>query len=189
MEQQIAILKARNMLVDEELASQWLQFVGYYRLSAYWYPAREIAGDGQSRTDNFLPGTKFSDAVHLYEADRKLRTLVHDGMERIEIAVRALVTDTICLEPLNDPRAYLDADRFRPSFHHVAWLSTIYRRLNREYGRSEPLKHYSEKIREKVSFMGCGGVDGLSRRVTTVQWAQIRGAVQNRRTNGNRNPV
>lgn len=145
VEQQIAILKARNMLVDEELASQWLQFVGYYRLSAYWYPAREIAGDGQSRTDNFLPGTKFSDAVHLYEADRKLRTLVHDGMERIEIAVRALVTDTICLEPLNDPRAYLDADRFRPSFHHVAWLSTIYRRLNREYGRSEPLKHYSEK--------------------------------------------
>lgn len=149
VEQQIAILKARNMLVDEELASQWLQFVGYYRLSAYWYPAREIAGDGQSRTDNFLPGTTFSDAVHLYEADRKLRTLVHDGMERIEIAVRALVTDTICLEPLNDPRAYLDADRFRPSFHHVAWLSTIYRRVNREYGRSEPLKHYSEKYGKK----------------------------------------
>lgn len=147
--QQIAILKARNMLVDEVLASQWLQFVGYYRLSAYWYPARQIARDGLTRMDSFLPGTKFSDVVHLYEADRKLRTLVYDGMERIEIAVRALVTDTVCLGPVNDPRAYLDADRFRPTFNHIEWLSTIYGRLNREFGRSEPLKHYADKYGKK----------------------------------------
>lgn len=86
------------MQVDHNLASQWLPSVGYYRLSAYWYPARELSPGGE-RLDNFQAGTTFADVVKLYEADRKLRTLIHDGMERTEIAMRAQLTDLLCLTP------------------------------------------------------------------------------------------
>jgi abortive infection bacteriophage resistance protein len=38
---QLELLKARGLHVhDEERALAWLQRVGYYRLSAYWYPFR-----------------------------------------------------------------------------------------------------------------------------------------------------
>src|SRR5699024_1249347 len=80
-------LSERKMQLDNRaFAEQWLSNVGYYRLSAYWYPYREfLSEDLPIRGDNFLPGTKFEDITALYEFDRKLRTIVHDGIERTEI--------------------------------------------------------------------------------------------------------
>lgn len=77
--QHIETLRSRGTSVDDDLATQWLTHVSYYRLSSYWYPARHIDGSGH-RDDIFIDGTSFTDAVHLYEADWKLRTLVFDGM-------------------------------------------------------------------------------------------------------------
>ena len=79
---QISILQSRGMSVDTDLATQWLTNVSYYRLSAYWFPARRI-----DSLDNefYCEHSTFTDAVRLYEADRKLRTLIHDGIERIEV--------------------------------------------------------------------------------------------------------
>ncbi|MDK8351729.1 Abi family protein, partial [Gleimia europaea] len=71
----VARLRDRGMEVDATLAKQWLTYVSYYRLSAYWYPARVMDAQGR-RTDRLKPGISFSDAVALYEADRKLRALV-----------------------------------------------------------------------------------------------------------------
>ena len=42
----IDLLRGRGMEVDTDLAQQWLSFVSYYRLSAYWYPARCSARRG-----------------------------------------------------------------------------------------------------------------------------------------------
>lgn len=93
------------MTVDENLAHQWLSSASYYRLSAYWYPARRT----NERVDAFIEGTTFVDAVALYEADRKLRTLIHDGMEPIEITMRTRVGELLCTV---DPLSYC---RWRPS--------------------------------------------------------------------------
>ena len=62
--QQVALLRARGMQVDEALAAQWLSNVSYYRLSAYWYPARRFAPDG-GRADDFYAGTSFAEVVAL----------------------------------------------------------------------------------------------------------------------------
>ncbi len=83
--QQIVLLRERGMRVDESLATQWLENVSYYRLSAYWFPARLPVSNGE-KSDSFQAGISFTDVVALYEADRKLRTLIHDGIERIEVA-------------------------------------------------------------------------------------------------------
>lgn len=140
----IARLRSRGMLINDEEAHQWLSNVSYYRLSAYWFPARMVNEAGE-KSDLFHPQTSFESVVALYEADRKLRTLIHDGIERIEISLRTQITDYICLNNGTDPLAYKNPTVFRPTFNHLNWISTIYNRLARAHSRSEAIKHYQEK--------------------------------------------
>lgn len=144
----IDLLRGRGMEVDTDLAQQWLSFVSYYRLSAYWYPAREMTASG-TRKDTFVPGTRFSDAVDLYEADRKLRSLVHDGMERIEIAMRTRIGEVLCEQ---DPLTYRDPSRFRTNFNHQNWMSTVGKRLQRAGSRNESIKHYRAEYAGEYPF-------------------------------------
>lgn len=137
----IELLRSRGLEVDEALARQWLENVSYYRLSAYWYPARKFNIDGR-RSDQFKPGIKFTDVVHLYEADRKLRTLIHDGMERIEIAFRARIIETLC-NP--DPLAYSKPSIYRDTFDHPNCMKTISQRINRASGSDNFIKHYKKE--------------------------------------------
>tara|TARA_R110000765_G_scaffold120229_1_gene215829 strand:- start:9297 stop:10241 length:945 start_codon:yes stop_codon:yes gene_type:complete len=87
---QIRLLADRGMDVgDAALAERVLVQIGYYRLSAYWYPFRRI--EGHARTDNFRDGAKLQDAVSLYIFDKKLRLHVLDAIERIEIGLRTAI--------------------------------------------------------------------------------------------------
>lgn len=148
IEQHVDLLRSRGMKVDVALAHQWLANVSYYRLSAYWYPARIMESNGRRR-DNFLPGTTFKAAVDLYEADRKLRTLVHDGMERVEITMRTRIGEALCID---DPLGYADPDHFRPSFDHQKWMSTAHRRISRAGRNNEAIKHYRDEYDGKYPF-------------------------------------
>lgn len=136
--QHVDLLRSRGMEIDADLACQWLCNVSYYRLSAYWYPARMTNSEGE-RADRFLSGTSFTDVTALYEADRKLRTLVHDGMERVEVALRARTGEHICSQ---DPLAYKDPNRFRSSFDHAEWLKTAEGRAERAKRHNESIQHY-----------------------------------------------
>lgn len=136
------------MQVDEAFAIQWLTNVSYYRLSAYWYPVRVVDEMGQ-RADMFVTGSSFQDAACLYEADRKLRTLVHDGMERIEIAMRTRIGDALSVD---NPLAYVDMTSFRDDFDLVKWLETAQLRIERSSRRSEAIKHYASKYDGRYPF-------------------------------------
>lgn len=88
--QQIALLKSRGMTIDDEAkAEHYLRTIGYYRLSGYWFPFRKReAADAATITDDFVEGADFHKAVDLYVFDRKLRLLMLDAIERIEVALR-----------------------------------------------------------------------------------------------------
>ena len=121
-QQQLNLLKSRGLVVsDEAKALEHLERIGYYRLSGYWYSFRErsevccpleaIVGrkykKGQTDKlvlDAFKQGAAFSHAVDLYVFDKKLRLLVLDALERIEIAIRVDVAYTLGQK---DPFAYL----------------------------------------------------------------------------------
>lgn len=133
------------MVIDETLAYQWLANVSYYRLSAYWYPARTFDQHG-NRTDTFYEGTTFTSAVELYEADRKLRTLIHDGIERIEIAMRTQISELLCLR---GPLSYQFPSEFRDGFNHKEWMDRIHRRVKRAEKTSESIRHYKSKYTEQ----------------------------------------
>lgn len=92
---QLALIKGRGMVVsDDALAQTYLNKIGYYRLSGYWYPYRRsrCMGDETVVEDRFKDNTKFSEIVDLYVFDKKLRLLMLDIIERIEIAFRVQIT-------------------------------------------------------------------------------------------------
>lgn len=136
------------MDVDEALARQWFANVSYYRLSAYWYPARLFDSTGQ-RSDCYVEGTLFADVVALYEADRKLRTLIHDGIERVEIATRTRVGELLCGE---DPLGYMNIARFRPTFDHARWMATTQKRVKRAARSNESIQHYLNEYGGRFPF-------------------------------------
>lgn len=141
IQDQIDRLQRRGMQIpDTGVAVQWLSAVGYYRLSGYWYPFREIDPSGQTRRlSTFISGTTFTEVVGLYEFDRHLKTLVQSGLERVEVALRSQVGHRL---GAIDPMAYTDPTHFRPTFNHADWLSTARRRVERGRGRDEFVDHH-----------------------------------------------
>ncbi len=89
---------------DVARAEHWLRHVSYYRLSAYWLPFEYPKGNAGPR---FLPGTSFDTVIALYDFDRRLRLLVLDAIERIEVAVRG--SWAYELAQRFGPHGYLDA--------------------------------------------------------------------------------
>lgn len=90
LEQQADQLISRGMAGDRDLMISRLRGVSYYRLSGYWYPFRmPRATDPNLRDDCFRSGTTFDEVWNRYVFDRRLRLLVMDAVERIEIAVRS----------------------------------------------------------------------------------------------------
>lgn len=82
--QQAEHLLDRGMEGDRDLMVQRLQSVSYYRLSGYWFPFRQ--------EDNlFKPGVAFETIWERYIFDRRLRILVMDAIERIEVAIRSRI--------------------------------------------------------------------------------------------------
>ena len=152
LEQQIERLRKRGMSIEDDIAQQWLSNISYYRLSAYWYPNRIIIknSDGQiCRGDLFIPRTSFEDVIALYEADRKLRTLIHDGIERIEVALRARIGELLVSE---GSLSYRNKIIFRPNFKHEEWLETADKRVSRAMRRNESIKHYADQYGGQYPF-------------------------------------
>jgi abortive infection bacteriophage resistance protein len=86
--EQIALLKSRGLIIDDEVkAADKLANVSYFRLSAYMFPFKKKV-DGKI-IDEFRYGTTWNDVYHMYVFDRKLRLLVFDAIEKIEVAVRS----------------------------------------------------------------------------------------------------
>ncbi len=93
IEQQLKLLKTRGVVItDDAFASRILLTIGYYRLTAYLYPFRLKDG-----TDNFVPGTSMEKVWRYYRFDRKLRFLIIDAIERIEVAVKGMIANRFTL--------------------------------------------------------------------------------------------
>nr|WP_067297737.1 Abi family protein [Marinobacterium profundum] len=109
--EQLQQLKDRGLIItDEARALAYLERIGYYRLSGYWYAFRErseaycpLEPEGRRKfkrgrtdhltLDSFRPGATFQQAVDLYVFDKRL--LVLDALERIEIGLRVDIAHTL----------------------------------------------------------------------------------------------
>ncbi len=121
----------RGLVVpDHERALRYLRHVGYYRLSPYTIPFR------QGLDHALREGTSFDDILDLYVFDRALRLIVMDALERVEVAVRAALTDHMSTT-YDDPHWYMTATHFHDDGRH-AGLLRIVRQACEERLRSTP---------------------------------------------------
>lgn len=125
------------IISDRPAAERCLRRIGYYRLSAYWYPFRNIllgpvapnAPPSSLRLDTFVDNTRYEEVFEFYVFDKQMRILVLDGLERIEIYMRAIISDLLgSRDPLGhrNPK-FLDGKFSRnPNFlgntPHQEWL-------------------------------------------------------------------
>lgn len=95
LDQQVDQLLRRGMVGDRESIKSRLSTVNYYRLSAYWYPFRKHGATSRDRRlDDFADGTAFDTIWDRYVFDQKLRLIVMEAIERIEVAARTQIAYT-----------------------------------------------------------------------------------------------
>lgn len=99
LKDQLDLLVARGMNVsDRDVCLKSLGTIGYYRLSAYWYPLRRrsLSSSGQLTVeDRFVDGADFDNVLELYRFDQNLRKLAFEQIEKIEVALRFQVGHTL----------------------------------------------------------------------------------------------
>ncbi|PPL19822.1 Abi family protein [Microterricola pindariensis] len=90
---QLAKMLERGLTsADRPGAIAALKRIGYYPLSAYTYPFRESATDtdvkaGRTRAEAFRQGSTLEDSLTLYEFDRKLRAILLQALQEIEVGL------------------------------------------------------------------------------------------------------
>lgn len=104
---------------DEDRAARYVRHIGYYRLSPYTIPFQDGEAEHQIRK-----GTSFDDVLDLYVFDRSLRLLVMDALERVEVAIRAALTDHMSTT-YEDSHWYVIAAHFRDPSKHAEFLRIV----------------------------------------------------------------
>ena len=126
----VRLLQSRGLTVnDTAKAESYIEYIGYYRLSAYMYPLLQIPKE----LHQYKPNTYFSQVMMLYRFDKKLRLLAFNEIEKIEVAVRSAIVNTGC-EMTNDPFWMTDSRNFIDSrkFQHTMDLIDNELRRSRE---------------------------------------------------------
>jgi abortive infection bacteriophage resistance protein len=141
IDEQIDLLIKRDLVIEDvDEARLVLANISYYRFSSYLYPYR-IPNDENQK---FYPNTKFNDALKIYSFDRKLRLLLFDAIERVEIAFRTQFI--LQMSHKYGPYWYIDKNLF----HDKKVFDNIIESFKNEYGISNELfiEHYKNKYSE-----------------------------------------
>lgn len=84
--EQVELLKSRGLIVkDEERLLFYLNHISYYHLSVYFKAF-------QGSDNKFRENTNFEDVLNIYYFDKKLRLLLLDLLERIEMSLKSALS-------------------------------------------------------------------------------------------------
>jgi abortive infection bacteriophage resistance protein len=119
--EQIGNLKSRGLIIqDEQKAINYLSNIGYFRLSAYFYPLLSVPKEQHI----FKPGVDFEMALNIYKFDRKLRMMIFNEIEKIEIAIRTTIVDIISKELddvfwITNPQYFMNMQKFNTTLDNI----------------------------------------------------------------------
>lgn len=117
--EQVKLLIERGLVcADSSQLERALLAVSYYRFSAYLFPFRSRTEQGK-----FVPGTTFEKIWSYYRFDRKLRFLVMDAIERVEVAVRSSIVNQFAVQ--HGVFGYRDAANFAKPLDNVRYQKTL----------------------------------------------------------------
>lgn len=137
--EQVARLKRRGLVFDDESeATAYLSNISYYRLRAYTSPFQE---NGEDSDHNFTrTDIHFKDIIDLYCFDRRLRSLIFNAIEKVEVAVRAKIVQ-VYAESSDDSHWYNDERLYRSGYEElIEHIEADVDRSNEDF-----IKHYKTK--------------------------------------------
>lgn len=112
----VRLLQSRGLMIENPVkAERYIEFIGYYRLSAYYmYPLLLMPKENH----RYKLNSSFDQVMMLYRFDKKLRLLIFNEIEKIEVAVRSVIVNTasdMTGNPfwITDGNNFIDAGKFR----------------------------------------------------------------------------
>lgn len=139
----VLLLQSRGLTIeDKEKAQNYIQHIGYYRLSAYMYPFLQMP----KYQHRFKTEASFRKVMMLYRFDKKLRLLLFNEIEKIEVAVRSAIVNMGC-EVTGNPFWMTDSVNFINHTKHIQTMKLINDELRRS--REDFIVHFHETYSDK----------------------------------------
>ncbi|MDO4932913.1 MAG: Abi family protein [Prevotellaceae bacterium] len=139
----VELLKSRGLsITDDSKVQHYLTHIGYYRLSAYLHPLLSIPKEHNI----YKAGATFEQAMMLYRFDKKLRILLFNEIEKIEIAVRNAIVNVGC-EITGDPFWMTNANNFLNPTKYSKTIHLIEEEL--KHTREDFIIHFKETYSNK----------------------------------------
>ena len=138
----IALLQSRGLsITDESKAHHYLTHIGYYRLSAYMYPLLYTPKEQHI----YKKGATFDKVMMLYRFDKKLRLLLFNEIEKIEVAVRSAVVKHGC-EVIGDTFWMTNPSNFSNPVKFSKTLHLIDDELN--HSKEDFITHFKDTYKD-----------------------------------------
>lgn len=173
---QAQLLLNRGLVCDDrQRLEHYLSNIGYYRLSAYLLPFEQPSTNSNSRNHKLQTNTTFEQVLNLYVFDRKLRLLVMEAIERIEVAARTRWASAMALR--YGSHAHMKADLFKDPWQHASDVARVSKELKDSnetfvvHYRNKYKTPYLPPIWAVVETMTLGG---LSRWIASTNDNQIK---------------
>ena len=138
-EELVVCLKNKGLSIDNDIrAINYVRNIGYFRLKAYFYPLYLEP----KNLHLFKKDATFEKVMNMYSFDRKLRLLLFNEIEKIEIAFRSIIVNEVSNE-LGDIFWMTENKYFKSQSHFNSTLSLI----QSEYSKSkeEFIIHFKRK--------------------------------------------
>lgn len=124
---QVNLLISRGLEIqDESEALKFLEMIGYYKLSGYFYPFRKIKQAEvivfETREDEFIENVSFNHIIQLYEFDKSLNNLLTRALADFEQALRA---KSAYLVGQIDPYAHMRVHTLHPKVTNREYLNWL----------------------------------------------------------------
>ncbi len=139
----------RNLRADKAELIHRLHSVNYYRLTGYLYSFREtvtLADGSRGKGENYRKGTTLDLVWKFYLFDRRLRFLLMDAIERIEIALRSRIAHYWAeAEGCINPHAHTTS--YNAAFLSKGSHADLHKTMQKSYRRStlDCVMHHKNK--------------------------------------------
>lgn len=118
IDEQIEALKQKGLLIENEDVLRFhLSHISYFRLKHYTFNFKDV------ETGKFIPSATFEQVFELYSFDRKLRLILFDAIETIEVAIKTLISNKMSVS--YGTHWYLEKKYFTADFDHTGLVNKI----------------------------------------------------------------
>lgn len=105
--EQIQLLRDKGLVIEDEIAAKsWLSHISYFRFKQYSYTYK----DYDKQDGNYIAETTFEMIRDLYVFDRRLKMLLFEALENIEISVKTQLSNI--MSKVHGSHWYVDASHF-----------------------------------------------------------------------------